>query len=32
MPDRGTYTNDEGSMDEWWLTWTNVYGETEVIE
>ncbi|WP_426124521.1 hypothetical protein [Pararhizobium sp. PWRC1-1] len=32
MPDRGTYSNDEGSMDEWSLTWTKLDGETEVID
>jgi hypothetical protein len=29
IPDQGSYTNDEGSMDEWSLTWTKVDGETE---
>lgn len=24
MPDHGTYTNDEGNMDEWPMTWTKV--------
>ena len=32
LPDQGSYTNDEGSMDEWSLTWTKVDGETEVID
>jgi hypothetical protein len=32
IPDQGTYTNDEGSMDEWSLTWTKVDGETDVID
>lgn len=30
--DHGTYNHDEGSMDEWSLTWTKVDGETEVID
>lgn len=25
-------THNEGSMDEWSLTWTKVDGETEVID
>ena len=32
VSDHGTYTHDEGSMDEWSLTWTKVDGETEVID
>jgi hypothetical protein len=24
MPDHGTDANDEGSMDEWSMTWTKV--------
>lgn len=32
IPDQGSYTNDEGSMDEWSLTWTKVDGEAEVID
>ncbi len=30
--DHGTYIHNEGSMDEWSLTWTKVDGETEVID
>ena len=26
--DHGTYTHNEGSVDEWSLTWTKVDGET----
>ena len=32
MPDHGRYTNDEGSMDEWSLTWTRVDGEAAVVD
>ncbi len=32
VPDHGTYTHNEGSLDEWSLTWTKVDGETEVID
>jgi hypothetical protein len=28
--DHGTYTHNEGSKDEWSLTWTKVDGETKV--
>lgn len=24
MPDHGIHTNEEGSMDEWTMTWTKV--------
>ena len=30
--DHGSYTHDEGSMDEWSLTWTKVDGEANVID
>jgi hypothetical protein len=30
--DHGTYTHNEGSMDEWSLTWTKVDGEANVID
>ena len=30
--DHGTFTHNEGSMDEWSLTWTKVDGEAEVID
>lgn len=30
--EHGTFTHNEGSMDEWSLTWTKVDGETEVID
>jgi hypothetical protein len=30
--EHGTYTHNEGSKDEWSLTWTKVDGETEVID
>lgn len=32
VSDHGTYHHNEGSMDEWSLTWTKVDGETEVID
>jgi hypothetical protein len=32
VTDRGSYHHNEGSMDEWSLTWTKVDGETEVID
>jgi hypothetical protein len=32
VPDHGTYTHNEGSMDEWSLTWTKVDSKTEVID
>ena len=32
IPDCGRYSNDEGSMDEWSLTWTKVAGKPEVID
>jgi hypothetical protein len=32
MPDHGSYTNEEGSMNEWSLTWTKVDGKSEVID
>jgi hypothetical protein len=31
IPDHGTYTNDEGTMDEWKLSWTRIDSDTEVI-
>jgi hypothetical protein len=27
-----TYTHNEGSVDEWSLTWTKVDGDTEVVD
>jgi hypothetical protein len=30
--DHGTYTHNEGSTDEWSLTWTKVDGDTEVVD
>ena len=32
IPDHGTYTNDEGTMDEWTLSWTRLDSDTEVID
>ena len=32
VADHGTYTHNEGSTDEWSLTWTKVDGQTEVID
>jgi hypothetical protein len=32
IPEHGHYTNSEGSMEEWSLTWAKVDGETEVID
>jgi hypothetical protein len=32
IPDHGTYTNDEGTIDEWKLTWTKIDGATEVLD
>lgn len=32
VPDHGAYTYNEGSADEWSLTWTKVDGSTEVID
>ncbi|KQY25942.1 hypothetical protein [Rhizobium sp. Root483D2] len=32
VSDHGTYTHNEGSMDEWSLTWTKINGETEIID
>ncbi|WP_455272873.1 hypothetical protein [Rhizobium herbae] len=32
IADHGTYTNDEGSMDEWKLTWTKIDSDTEVLD
>jgi hypothetical protein len=31
VSDDGSYVHNEGSMDEWSLTWTKVDGETKVI-
>ncbi|WP_426129518.1 hypothetical protein [Pararhizobium sp. PWRC1-1] len=30
LPDHGTYTNDERSIDEWSLTWTKLDGAATV--
>ncbi|KQV31163.1 hypothetical protein ASE23_01970 [Rhizobium sp. Root73] len=32
IADHGTYTYNEGSMDEWSLTWTKVDEDTEIID
>ncbi|WP_426240142.1 hypothetical protein [Pararhizobium sp. DWP1-1-3] len=32
VSDHETYTHNEGSMDEWSLTWTKIDGETELID
>jgi hypothetical protein len=32
IADHGTYTTDEGSMDEWKLTWTKIDSDTEVLD
>jgi hypothetical protein len=32
VTDHGTYHHNEGSMDEWSLTWTKVDGETGVLD
>lgn len=32
MSDNGRYTNDEGSMDEWSLTWKKVDDEAAVVD
>ncbi|KQY20211.1 hypothetical protein [Rhizobium sp. Root483D2] len=30
--DHGIYIHNEGSMDEWSLTWTKVDGEAEIVD
>jgi hypothetical protein len=32
VPDHRAYHHNDGSMDEWLLTWTKVDGETEVAD
>jgi hypothetical protein len=32
IPDHGAYTNDEGSMDEWTLSWTKVDGDAVILD
>lgn len=32
VSDHGTYVHNEGSMDEWSLTWTKIDAATEVID
>lgn len=32
VTDHGTYRHNEGSMDEWSLTWTKIDGEIQVMD